>query len=137
MGGLARLTRRPRAAAQLRESLALRQRLASSDAPAELAAALNLLGTVLSERYQSTDEARLREIEGLHGEALAIFRRAQGPAGLGVAESLHRLADEPDRGDFAQAERMYRQVLGIRRERRGGHRDIATFRQALAQILIE
>ena len=127
------------AEALLREALALRRWQARGNVSEELAAALNLLGTVLSERYQSTDEARLREIEGLHGEALAIFRRAQGPAGLGVAESLQRLAEvSRDRGDLPRAERMYRQVLRITRARRGeDHPDIATFGRALAQTLMD
>ena len=57
-----------------------------------MAKTLNSLGMVLGERLQSTDARRSREIEALHREAIRIFEKLEGPEGLGVADTVFRLA---------------------------------------------
>jgi serine/threonine-protein kinase len=127
------------AEALLREAIALRRRLAGGRDSPQVAAALNRLGNVLFERHQASDEAHTREIEGLHQEALAIYRRREGPDGPGVAASLERLAmAAKGRGDLAQSERLGRQALRIRRARaREDDPETATSLRSLAQTLVE
>ncbi|HEX3126118.1 MAG TPA: tetratricopeptide repeat protein [Thermoanaerobaculia bacterium] len=118
----------------LREAVALRRRLPSG--PTELAAALVHLGTLLTERHQSTDEARSREIEGILLEALGLYQRASDD--LGVASTRFQLAKvKKDRGDLPGAERLYRQVLSAQRRLYGeDHPEVAQCRRALALTLI-
>ncbi len=123
--------------AHLREAVALRRRLARGDSR-QLAFALNRLGAVLSEELQTTDEAHLVEIEALHREALAIYRRGPGPAGEGVAAALMQLAKvSRARGDLAGAAALMRRSLAISGARLGdAHPETSNGRRLLAQILI-
>jgi serine/threonine-protein kinase len=125
------------AEALLREAVALRRRLGGADSP-ELAFALNRLGTVLSEALQTPEPARLGEIEALHREALAIYRRRPEPAGLGVSTALFQLAKvSRARGDLAQAEARIRQSLAVAAASLGEtHPETLQARRFLAQILI-
>jgi serine/threonine protein kinase/tetratricopeptide (TPR) repeat protein len=122
----------------LREAVALRRRLSSRVGSAwpQLAASLVQLATVMTERYQSTDEERSREIEGHLLEALGIYRQAADEPG--AASSLFQLAKvKKDRGDLAGAESLYRQVLAIQRRLYGeDHPEVAQCRRALALTLI-
>jgi serine/threonine protein kinase/tetratricopeptide (TPR) repeat protein len=117
----------------LREAVAMRRRL---DSGPELAASLVHLATMLTERYQSTDEERSREIESLLDEALGIYREASD--GMGEADTLFQLAKvKKDRGDVPGAESLYRQVLSMERRLYGeGHPEVAQCRRALALTLI-
>jgi serine/threonine protein kinase len=119
----------------LREAIALRRRLSVSASP-ELAAALVHLATVMTERYQSTDEERSREIEGLLQEALAIYQASSNK--LGESNALFQLAKvKKDRGDVAGAESLYRRVLAMERQLYGeDHPEVAQGRRALALTLI-
>ncbi|HYN21995.1 MAG TPA: tetratricopeptide repeat protein, partial [Thermoanaerobaculia bacterium] len=125
------------AEALLREALDLRRRLLGSASP-EVAFLLNRIGTVLTERYQSNDEERTREIESLHREALVIYQKAEGPNGLGVAASLLELAKiEKQRGHLALAESLYRQTLRIDVALRGpDHPETCHTRRGLALTFI-
>jgi serine/threonine-protein kinase len=117
----------------LREAIAIRRRL---DPGLELAASLVHLATMMTERYQSTDEERSWEIEGLLDEALGIYREASD--GTGEASTLFQLAKvKKDRGDLPGAESLYRQVLAMQRRLYGeGHPEVAQCRRALALTLI-
>ena len=123
-----------RAEPMLREAIALRRRLASD--PTRLAASLVHLGTLLTERHQSTDEERSRETEDVLQEALGIYRKASDE--LGAANTLFQLAKlQKDRGDLPGAEKLYRQVLAIDRRLYGeDHPEVAQCRRALALTLI-
>ncbi|HET9226829.1 MAG TPA: serine/threonine-protein kinase [Thermoanaerobaculia bacterium] len=125
----------PAAERLLREALAIRRGLTGDDV--HVGQILNRLGTVLVERYQNTDEARSREIEALHREALAIYEEIEGPDGMGVADSVFQLARVlEDRGDLAGAERLYRQTLRIDLARLPeAHPETSHCRRALAQLL--
>lgn len=121
-----------------REALELRRRLLGRDSP-QVAATLNSLGMVLGERLQSTDARRSAEIEDLHREALAIFEKAEGPDGLGVAYCHFRLAKlMKDRGEPAEAEQLIRESVRINILRRGeAHPETAMARRLLALILVD
>ncbi|HEY2736840.1 MAG TPA: serine/threonine-protein kinase [Thermoanaerobaculia bacterium] len=93
----------------LREAIALRRRAGSP--PLGLAAALNQLGMTIALRRPSP------EVAALHREAMELARRAEGPNGPTVADSLlllGRLAH--DQGHYAEAERLYREGLAIERK---------------------
>jgi serine/threonine-protein kinase len=122
----------------VREAVALRRKMSSETGGGspQLASSLILLGTVMSERYQSAGEPRLREIEGILQEALAIYRRM--PDEAGVAKALFQLGKvKLDRGDLSGAERLYRQVLPIQRRVYGkDNPELAQCLRALALTLI-
>ena len=123
------------AEALLREAVTIRRRLLGADSP-EVAFLLNRIGTVMTERYQNTSEERSREIEALHREALAIYEKAE-PDGRGVGDSVFQLAKVAQhRSDLPQAERLYRQVLGIDEVLLGpDHPETNHCRRALALVL--
>jgi eukaryotic-like serine/threonine-protein kinase len=121
----------------LREAIALRRQISGSGEPTpQLASTLVRLGSVMTERYQSTDEERSREIEGLLLEALGIYRQASDE--MGAASTLFQLAKvKKDRGDLPGAESLYRQVLAVQRRLYGeDHPEVAQYRRALALTLI-
>ena len=122
----------------LREAIGLRKKWMGGDST-QLAFSLNRLGLMLAERYQTTDEQRSNEIESLHRQALAIYRRLEGPKSKGVADSLFNLAKlSRARGQLTQAESWYRLTLGTAIEQqRDEHPETQHVRRALAQTLIE
>jgi serine/threonine-protein kinase len=105
------------AAAQLRQALALRQRIHPGDS-AETASTLDALGRALA---QGSDfEAALPQFKA----ALAMRRRLFGEVHVDVARSLNNLAlVQHDLGDYAAAEPLYRQAIALdRRLNRHAHR---------------
>ncbi len=94
----------------LRQVLAIRRRRQGDDVA--VARTLNRLGDVLVRKSDSPEAAT--EIEALYREALAIARRAEGPGGHTVAETLFALADlQRAQGNYAAAESLLRQGLAI------------------------
>jgi serine/threonine-protein kinase len=120
-----------------REALQLQRSLGTDDVA--VARILNQIGVVLSEQYHATEEARSREIERLHHEALEIYRRVDGDGSIGVAESLQYLATVlKDRGDLPRAADFGRQSLAIQRSVRGArHPEVALNLSALGLILTD
>jgi serine/threonine protein kinase len=120
----------------LREALAIRRRRPDGGDLA-LARTLNNLGQTLAAKGVSPEAAP--GIEGLHREALSLARRAEGPGGLTVTDTLFALADlQRTLGNYAGAERLYREGLAVE-QKALGDRDPRLWRDRarLADALIE
>ncbi|HEV8580634.1 MAG TPA: serine/threonine-protein kinase, partial [Thermoanaerobaculia bacterium] len=119
----------------LRQALAIRRRRSGGDLAT--AGILNRLGTVLAKKGVSPETAP--EIEALHQKALALARRAEGPVGPNVAETLLALADlQRAQGHYARAESLFREGLAIDQRALGeGDPRLWRERSRLADTLVE
>jgi serine/threonine-protein kinase len=116
----------------LRRALAEKRRRLASDDPA-LASTLTRLGEVLVTKGVD----RAKEAEGLYAEALAIYRKSEGPDGPTVAKTrIYQARLEDARGDYGRAESLFREGLEIEKRRLGAAdptylSDLASFSDVL------